>query len=193
MTSPDQLWLATLQDVAGRAAHEVRDALNGVSLNLEVVRTRTAKGARSTDIAQFVKDAVDQLEALAARAEALLFLARAPRGRATDVSLVLRHLSALLVPAAKADQITLVVTGAEKPAETGVAEVPVRLGLAIGLLALIKEGGGRCRLDAGHDPVVRFSHESAVISLDGDASAVLAEHGIRVTRSGPELSLTFPA
>jgi signal transduction histidine kinase len=193
VTSLDQLWLATLQDVAGRAAHEVRDALNGVSLNLEVVRSRTAKGSATSDVGQFVNDAVSQLETLGARAEALLFLARGPRAKHTDVSRVLRHLAALLVPAAKADQIKLVVTGAEKPAESNVAEVAVSLGLAKGLLALIKEGGGKCRLDAGPDPVVRFSHESAVISLDGDTSAVLAEHGIRLQSDGPELSLTFPA
>ena len=36
----DTLWLRTLEEVVNRAAHEVKDSLNGVSLNVEVVRSR---------------------------------------------------------------------------------------------------------------------------------------------------------
>ena len=37
------LWLATLQRAMGRASHDVKDALNGVVVNLEVIRGRAAR------------------------------------------------------------------------------------------------------------------------------------------------------
>ena len=39
----DALWLETLQRICGRAAHELKGALNGASVNLEVVRSRATR------------------------------------------------------------------------------------------------------------------------------------------------------
>ena len=48
------LWLLTLQRAVGRASHDVKDALNGVSVNVEVVRSRAARPeAPATAVAQF--------------------------------------------------------------------------------------------------------------------------------------------
>src|SRR5213075_1153796 len=106
----DQLWLKTLEEVVNRAAHEVKDSLNGVSLNVEVVRSRAERPGAEDGLTAFATAASEQLELLTNRAEAVLFLARPARDPA-DVALVLRHLAALLIPAAKADGKRLVVDG----------------------------------------------------------------------------------
>ncbi len=49
-----------------RLAHEVRNALNGVSVNLEVARTRAARGISDPDqLVPFLESAAKQLEAAA--------------------------------------------------------------------------------------------------------------------------------
>jgi hypothetical protein len=39
-------WLAIQRRIAARAAHDVKNALNGVAVNVEVVRARAGRGAR---------------------------------------------------------------------------------------------------------------------------------------------------
>jgi len=134
----DALWAATLPQVIGRAAHELKDALNGVTLNLEVLRSRSASGkGDAKSLESFAKAASDQLETLTARTEAVLFLARPQKG-AADVAMTLKRLAVLLVPAAKADRITLTVEGYDVSMPTAAGPVAVQLALASGLLALIK-------------------------------------------------------
>jgi signal transduction histidine kinase len=198
----DQLWLATLQDVAQRAAHEVKDALNGVSLNLEVIRSRSGRGnADWGGLASFATSAAEQFELLAERTEALLFLARPqrPANGAVDVAVTLKHLASLLVPAAKSDGGFLAVEGPQSSVPTSASTVATRLALAAGLLALTKEGepgkasSGRCRLESGDEIMVRFSHEpAATCSLDPAVASALAEHSIKSKRSGSDLILIFP-
>jgi len=192
----DELWLATLQDVVNRAAHEVKDALNGVSVNLEVVRSRAARaGTDAASLGSFANAAADQLEAVTARAEAVLYLAR-PAKDPVDVAVVLKHLAALLVPATRANGGRLTVEVGPSSAPTTAPGQPTRLALAAGLLALIKEGGGRCRLESGdgqHGTMVRFSHESAVAcDIDPAVANVIAGHNIHHSRSGPDLLIVFP-
>lgn len=196
----DLLWLQTLQDVVQKAAHEVKDALNGVSLNLEVIRSRSERGnADWSFMAGFATSATEQLELLSERTEALLFLSRTQRGAngAVDVAVTLKHLASLLVPAAKSDGGFLAVEGPQSSVTTAAPSVATRLALAAGLLALTKEGGlgsgGRCRLESGDEIVVRFSHEPAgTLTLDPVIASALAEHSIHSKRSGSDLLLIFP-
>lgn len=44
-------------------AHDVRNALNGVAVNLEVARSRVARGADAAQVAPFLETAAQQLEA----------------------------------------------------------------------------------------------------------------------------------
>jgi hypothetical protein len=181
----ERLWLRTLQKVVDLAAHEIKDSLNGVSLNVEVVRSRSQKDGSAAALSQFASAASNQLETLTERTEALLFLARPPRrGSQPDVALVLRHLAALLVPAAKADGGKLAVSGCETPAPTSATSEAVRLALTAGLLTLMEMGGsGSCSLKIGPETVVRFSHESAeACSLDSATTASLAEENIVIQR-----------
>ena len=44
-------------------AHDVRNALNGVAVNLEVARSRAQRGVEVAQVAPFIETAVQQLEA----------------------------------------------------------------------------------------------------------------------------------
>jgi hypothetical protein len=189
----EELWLRTLEEVVNGAAHEVKDALNGVSVNLEVVRSRSSRGASDgLAIGPFATAAADQLEVLTERTEALLYLARPAKG-STDVAVALRHLAALLVPTAKANGGQLSVEATQNSAVTSASAPATRLALAAGLLALIREGGGACRLDAGDGTVVRFSHESAgTCKLDPAVATAIAGDNIQIQRSDSDLVLLFP-
>lgn len=190
----DRLWLAALEAVIGRAAHEVKDALNGVSVNVEVIRSRAvARTAGRDGVQAFAEAAAEQMELLTARSEAVLFLARPARDPG-DVSVTLRHLAALLVPAARADGGSLTVDGADSSAPTAAPGRVTRLALAEGMLACLRVGGSsRCRVLSGAAPVVQFSHESAAAgSIDPAVVSVIAGYGIRYERSENDLRLVFP-
>ncbi len=209
------LWLQALQEVVGRASHEVKDALNGVSLNLEVIRSRTQRDdVPGRNLATFATAASDQLELLTARTESMLFLARphysgsadlpatggsgatrpARPAAPADVAATLKHLAALLVPAARSDGVPLDVGGHLGTAPTSAPAQAVRLALAAGLLDLIRHSsGGRCRLNGGRETVVRFSHESARAGhLEPAIAKALAEHHIRIEQSASDLAIVFP-
>ena len=196
MTDLNGRWLLALHEVVGRAAHEVKDALNGVALNLEVLRSRLSSGKGDpASHSSFASAASEQFETLTTRTEALLDLARPPKGNGpADVAVTLKQLAVLLVPAAKADRMTLTVEGYDVSMPTSASCTAVRLALASGLLALIKEGGvGGCRLAAGSETVVRFSHESARIGdLDPALASALGTENIRVSRSDKDLLIAFP-
>ncbi|MEX2177682.1 MAG: hypothetical protein WD801_03160 [Gemmatimonadaceae bacterium] len=194
----DRLWLAVLQEIVDMAAHELKDVLNGVSLNLEVVRSRsgTAAGMEGGRVAPFAVAAADQLAVLTDRVEALLFLGRPARNPA-DVALALRHLAALLVPATRSDGCSLAVTGYGAATPTSVRAQAVRLALGSSMLVLTKRGGnGLCGLSAagsGSATVVRFSHESAAaLDLDPEIAAAIVADDIHVQRSDGDLLLEFP-
>jgi hypothetical protein len=191
----DTLWLATLQEVINRGAHEVKDVLNGVSLNLEVIRSRVSNpNASHNGLDLFAMTAAEQLELLSARTEALLFLAR-PAREPADVAVTLKHLASLLVPATRADGGSLTVDGFWTSAPTSAAAQATRLALAAALLALTKDkGNSRCKLESGPETVVRFSHEPAGIgTMDPAIVSAIVEQGIKHTRSGNDLLLVFQA
>ena len=151
MTDLDRLWFATLQQVLGRAAHEVKDALNGVHLNLAAIKSRAGReGVKPRDFAIFATSASDQLETLTSRIESVLFLGREHRDptEPADVALTLRHLATLLVPATKADGGRLEVEGQNGSAPTSAPPMATRLALGAALLGLTGEGGeSRCQLE----------------------------------------------
>lgn len=50
------------RDELKQLAHEVRNALNGVAVNLEVARSRAARGADSSQLTSFLETAAQQLD-----------------------------------------------------------------------------------------------------------------------------------
>lgn len=57
-TAGDQLGVADLR----RLAHEVRNAMNGVAVSLEVARSRAGRGAAPGEVYPFLETAAQQLE-----------------------------------------------------------------------------------------------------------------------------------
>jgi len=65
-------WVGVLRDLARTSRHDLRNALNGLVVNLEVVRSRRAEFDDSLQL--FVQQAVDQAEESVQRAERTISL-----------------------------------------------------------------------------------------------------------------------
>jgi hypothetical protein len=194
----EALWLEALQQVAARAAHEIKGALNGVCVNLEVVRSRAAgqSAASASGLARFADAAADQMEELVAMNEALLALARRPRD-VVDVLATAHQLVALLGPAARSDGGELKIADGRSNGggdATSAPAVAVRLVLAAVMLrALDKRAGATCRVEAGDGMVIRVEcADGTGLELDPAVARVAGEAGIRVDVSPGGLSLAFP-
>jgi hypothetical protein len=165
------LWLATLQRAMGRASHDVKDALNGVSVNLEVIRGRAARpDAPAAAVASFAEASAHQLELLTNLIEAVLALGRAER-QPTDVLVTLRRLAALCgASASSSDAEVLVESGDVESASTSVRGDAVRLALAAPLLDLV----------AGSDRSARATPVRCVVqAVDGGTAVTLSAVGRR--------------
>jgi signal transduction histidine kinase len=196
--SADELWLDVLQQIAARTAHELRGALNGVVVNLEVVRSRAAKsGAAAASIVSFASSAADQLDAVVDMTEALLALARPPR-EPLDVLETVKALASLLAPSARA-------AGGSLRLETPSRDVVVKSVRASGnvvrvvvggalLAALACKGDVRCRVEAGEETVVSIDclDAEAPLELADEVQAVAAAAGVRVQQERHSFSLVFP-
>ena len=205
ISAPDDvgaLWLLTLQRGMARASHDVKDALNGVSVNLEVIRSRSARpDAAASVIAPFAEGAGQQLEWLTTLIEAILALTRPERVPA-DVGLTLRRVVTVCgASSSSADaDVTIVDAGGGDAALTRVREDVVRLALMAPLLELVT-GADRSRrasdvscMLGGDDEVVQVVLAAAdrrASMPDGIADAARAA-GVRWTDGEQELSLAFP-
>jgi hypothetical protein len=193
----EALWLDALQQVAGRAAHEIKGALNGVCVNLEVVRSRTGGQATgpASGLARFAEAASGQLGELVAMNEALLALTRRPRD-VVDVGVTAGHLITLLRPAARADGGSLDVVGlpASGSGATTAPATAVRLVLACAMLqALDRPAVVTCRVDAADGMVIRVEcADGSAIELDPRVVQVAAGAGIQVESTPGGLSVAFP-
>ena len=95
MGAAPSLWLGALGRLAGRAAHELKNPLNGLALNLEVVRSRSARaGTQGAALAPYAAAAASELERAIPLVEALLALAR-PLSTPVDLRVAMQPLVAL--------------------------------------------------------------------------------------------------
>lgn len=195
--SVDELWLDVLQQVSARTSHELKGALNGVAVNLEVVRSRSARpDAGAAAVAPFAASAADQLDAVVGMTEALLKLARPPR-EPVDIVETLDCLASLVAPSARAEGGSLrieshrEIAGSVARARGNV--VRLLIGATI-LEALSRKGDIRCRVDVGEETVVGIECVDAEgpLELSPDVMAVAAAADIRVHTEGQSISLTFP-
>jgi hypothetical protein len=189
------LWLETLQQIAGKAAHEIKGALNGVCVNLEVVRNRAAsQTAPAAGVVRYAEAAADQLEELVAMNEALLALTRRPRDL-VDVLATAKQLVALLGPAARTEGGSLEIAGAPLgESVTGAPAVAVRLVLAGAMLrALEQRAAATCRVEGADGMVIRVEcADGSAIELDPRVAEVAADAGIGIDGGPGGLSLAFP-
>ncbi len=193
----ERLWLAELQAIADGVGHELRNALNGVSVNLEVVRSRSAReGAAAATLGSFAEAAATQLELVIAMTEALVALSR-PLRSAPSVARVADQVAALLRPAVAAKGRTVVLS-VEGEGATSVAPDVVRL-LVGGVLrrAVASLGEGRelrCRVRPS-DGVELYVATSGtrLPRLDDELQRVADAYAVRAVASGDAITLTFPA
>ncbi len=188
------LWLETLNRICGRAAHELKGAMNGVSVNVEVVRSRAAKpDLPASAIATYANAASTQFDAVMDMTEGLLFLARAGSGP-TEVGRTVRAIASLLAPVARVDggdvdlDGTVDAIGAVS-ADAGV----VRLAVGAALVGMI--GGGRLvtvRAANGQLKAVASAGDGAVEAPSDEVIAAAKDAGIEIRAEGSAISITFP-
>jgi hypothetical protein len=194
------LWLAALQRALGRASHDVKDALNGVSVNLEVIRSRAARpDAPAAAVAQFADAATQQLERLTTLLDAVLALGRIERDPA-DVGITLRRVAALCgASSSAADSAVTVHDNVLGDARTWVQGDAVRLALAAPLLDAVvgKTGGPRaanvvCELTGDANALVVRLCADRPVQLPSDVVETLRAAGVRWSEAPNDLSLVFP-
>ena len=203
------LWLATFQRALGRASHDVRDALNGVAVNLEVIRGRAAKAdVAAAAVAPFAEAAAQQLERLTSLIEAVLALGRADRQPA-DVAVTLRRIATVCgASSSPTDAEVVVEVGDMESAVTSVAGAAVRLAIAAPVLALVhgENGPGRapavkCVVSAGEGAtVVTIGAAGRRATMPGEVADAVRAAGVRwsdraqpaVGTNANDLSLVFP-
>jgi hypothetical protein len=192
----EALWLDTMQQICSRAAHEVKGALNGVSVNLEVVRSRAEKpDAPASNVAKFANAASEQLETVIAMTVALLWISR-PIHQPVELARVVSHLDVLLAPAAKADGRRLAADGAFGQLGTTSADgEAVRLAIGGCLLAATDASADvqyrAVTQEAG--PVIRIeSCDGAALSVGQKIVAAVASAGIHIGAEPAALFISFP-
>jgi signal transduction histidine kinase len=191
----DALWLATLQTICGRAAHELRGSLNAVAVNLEVVRSRAEKpDVPASALAQYANVASGQLEGLISMTEALMFLVR-PGRIPVDLGIEVARVVALLAPAARtAERAIELDSGFGGLGTTSASSSSVRLAIGhCSLAAADASSEVRCVAEVGGAfPRLRLEHGGARPSIDGAVVEAIESAGIDVRAEPTAVVITFP-
>lgn len=196
------LWLLTLQRAAGRASHDVKDALNGVSVNIEVIRSRALKpDLPASSVAKFGEAAGQQLERLTALLDAFLGLARADRPQ-PDVAITLRRVVAVCGASSSSRDAAIRLEEVDDMGSmiTVVPANAVRLALAATLLELavgtdpaVRVPDISCRLNSTADgPEVVIATTGRRPSMPENIAEVVRAAGVRWTEGENRMSLIFP-
>ena len=191
-----RLWLATLNRIGALTSHELRGAINSVSVSLEVVRSRCLRPATPlTDVAPFAEGASDQLGVVTGIADALLYLVR-PASEREDIGATMRRLTILLDAAARSHGGTLVLerTDDDGDTRTSAGSEVSRLVLSAALLAATEAGASAtCRVTVDSKIVVRVSGRGdAAPRIDDEIAAAAAAAGIELRYEPSEVILAFP-
>jgi signal transduction histidine kinase len=191
--SRDELWHHCLQRLAGHIAHDLKGALNGVSVNLEVVKGRAERTESApAEIHRFAVSAATQLEVVIKVTSALLSLARSGRAQ-PEVSSVARQLVALLEDTFRSDgvRLELIVDGG-MAAPTGAPLGAVRLVIGETLLALAgQKVDVQVRVRSLPAPVVEIRPAPAG-GASGEITRAMVGTGITVVTDGHGISIGFP-
>ena len=197
-SSIDARWLDALQRLASRVAHELRGALNGVSVNVEVVRSRAAKATASAAALEPFADAASaQLDDVIELTEALLGLAR-PAREPVDVGTEVKRIVTLLSAAARADSRRLTIDDVAALNGLGTTSAPGSALRFVGcewLLAAVEASTKtRCVAvsDAASAAIRVETLDGETPSLPSDLVAVAAEWGIDIQVEPSAISISFP-
>jgi signal transduction histidine kinase len=191
--SLNELWLAALQSLIANVAHDLKGALNGVSVNLEVVRSRAEReGTPISDVQKYAGAAIDQLGVVIRMNTALLSLGRVGRGPA-DVSLVARQIVILLEDTLRSDGATVEIeVEGGLSTFTAAPAVAVRLALTESIIAAAAQKRDvRVRVRAV--PQTRVDIRAAgAVTLTEQVTAMLQGAGIALQTDGHGISIVFP-
>ena len=179
--------------MCGKTAHELKGVLNGVSLNLEVVRSRSQKAdAQASAVAKFAEAASTQFDAVMDMTEALLALSRGVEG-SVDLAATLRWLVALLAPVAKVEGRELRIDGplgslGASPVDASAA----RAAIAAALLGAMESSHEvTCRANGEAIDIISGRGEQIVGPAEEVITAV-REVGIEFHAEPSAISITFP-
>ena len=204
MATVEELWLGVFQRLCDATAHQFKGALNGVAVNLEVVRSRAGRGeAGGSALQPFAEAAAAELESVIQSAEAMLALARPSRGPA-DVARITRDVAVLAsrgAGPAESDETggrrLTVDKGVERLGTTSAPTSAARLAIAAAVLAAVEaskdvvcsaveDGGGPAiRVSCGERDGSRFALSDEVVSAAYSA-------GVHLDISESGATITFP-
>ncbi|GAC1516074.1 MAG: hypothetical protein NVS1B4_09260 [Gemmatimonadaceae bacterium] len=191
----ERLWLATLQGITARATHELRNAMNGAVVNLEVVRSRAGRGtAPSESIGPFAEAAAGQFAATVGIVEALVALAR-PAHDPLDVADFVTRLAAVLGPGIRTAGGRLAI---DVPRDAvAITTAPCDLVRAvIGASVLAAADGGptlSCQVTAGSSVTIRIHRPDGLPASRDDIRAAALLAGVAAQLTGDTLTLSLPA
>jgi signal transduction histidine kinase len=177
-------WLGALQNLAGRVAHEIRNPLNAVAVNLEVVRSRCQRGAvEPSAVLPFATAAAGELERATRLIDALLAVARPAR---SDLATLAGPVITLYDALASADGGSVSMDLSEGSTGIEVAADDARAALAATLHDMLGPGVAiRVHIAGDGDSVAaRFTGPRVTPKLPGGVR-------LRSEPSGP--TLLFPA
>ena len=190
-----QRWGGAFQRLANRAAHEIRNPLNGAVVNLEVLRQRAGRaGVEASALAPFAEAAAAELARASEVVVALLALAR-PAPAPVDLDGALRPLAVVYQAMAARDGGRVTLDHRDGvAAESDVDGDAARLVLDA-VLHHVARGP-----NAVHCTVVRRGDAVAIrvsggVSnpLPGDLRALAADTGIELEGSDEGTEIRFPA
>jgi signal transduction histidine kinase len=199
-TSPstiDAQWLAALQRLVGRVAHELKGALNGVSVNLEVIRSRAEKAsAPASSVEGFAVAAAGQLDLVIALSESLLGLNR-PAREPVNIGVETRRVAILLGAVARADGRRLTIDDAafETLGVTTATGSAVRFAVTECLLAAVESKTNiHCVAIADSTaPSIRIeTSEGGTIAVAQDSVIAARDGGIHIKAESSAVFINFP-
>ena len=196
--SVGELWLDALERLSGRTAHELKGALNGVAVNLEVVRSRCERPDTSASaVASYANSASDQLGIVIDTTEALLALSRSAR-TPVDIGRVARYVHALLGPAARSHGRRFELADSlDGLGATSADGATARLAIAASALTATETWSHVvCRArGSGADGALCLEcgdADPASCCLDAAVVDAVGRDGIRIQVDESTISITFP-
>ena len=196
MPTVGERWLDALQRLADRAAHEIRNPLNGAFVSLEVVRHRAA--APNADVAAivpFADTAAGEVEKAVELVGALLALAR-PAPTPVDLWAVLRALVVLYRAISATDGGSVTV---DRPTDVSVETATngdaARLALASAIEATMAgRGAVHCSVERlGDNLAVRVRGAGGVSAIPEPVQETIVSAGIQLRDDSDGITLLFSA
>jgi signal transduction histidine kinase len=177
-------WLEALQHLGRRIAHEIKNPLNAVAVNLEVVRSRCERGSMDASaLLPFATAAAGELERVVRLVEALLAVARPTL---PDVAALAPPLVTLYDVIANAEGGSVEMDRIEGDVGIDMAADEARAALAATLDSMIGPGVSvrvRVTRDDGH----------VTVRVAGPRTTPKVPRTVRLESEAAGLTLLFPA